>query len=83
MDKLFERLKQEIKDDVLKNINSLDEVITAKEACILWGLNHTTVTKLITTTNKLVEGIDYRKSGGTWLITKSAMFKIYGELKTE
>jgi hypothetical protein len=32
------------------------------------------------TSEKLVEGIDYKKSGKVWLITKGAMERLYGNL---
>lgn len=56
----------------------INEIMTFAEATERWGLADSTLRKLITT-NKLIEGFDYRKSGKVWLITKDAMIKIYGE----
>ncbi|WP_297994153.1 helix-turn-helix domain-containing protein [uncultured Clostridium sp.] len=51
--------------------------MTFAEAAERWGLADSTLRKLVTT-DKLEEGIDYRKSGKVWLITEGAMIKIYG-----
>ncbi len=59
-------------------MNILNEVMTFAEASEKWGLNDSTLRKLVTT-GKLVEGVDFRKSGQrAWLITKKAMERIYG-----
>lgn len=58
----------------------IENVLTFAEASEQWGLDDSTLRKLVTT-DKLQEGIDYRKSGRTWLITKGAMKKIYGKPK--
>lgn len=57
----------------------LENVMTFTEASKKWGLNDSTLRKLVAT-EKLEEGIDYRKSGNTWLITREAMEKVYGNL---
>ena len=62
----------------MKDINNIKTVLTFAEASHRWGLNDSTLRKLVNT-NKLQENIDYRKSGKVWLITEEAMFKIYGE----
>ena len=62
----------------MKDINNIKTVLTFAEASYRWGLNDSTLRKLVNT-NKLQENIDYRKSGKVWLITEEAMFKIYGE----
>ena len=64
-------------------MNVLNEVYTIKEASELWGIHTSTITKLITTTDKLLSGIDYKKSGSTWLITKEAMRNVYGKQKEQ
>lgn len=56
------------------------EIITFSEATEKWQLSDSTLRKLVKT-NKIKENIDYRKSGKVWLITRSAMEKIYGKLK--
>ena len=53
-------------------------ILTFKEASNIWKLNDSTLRKLVKT-DKLIEGIDFRKSSSTWLITKKAMIKVYGE----
>ena len=66
----------------MKDINNIKTVLTFAEASHRWGLNDSTLRKLVNT-NKLQENIDYRKSGKVWLITKSAMIKLYGEPKNK
>lgn len=58
----------------------IENILTFKEASEKWGLNDSTLRKLVTT-DKLKEGIDYRKSGNVWLITKKAMESLYGKLE--
>lgn len=60
---------------------SIYDSMTFAEASEKWGLADSTLRKLVTT-DKLKEGIDFRKSGKVWLITKEAMQRIYGEPKT-
>ena len=62
----------------MKDINNIKTVLTFAEASHRWGLNDSTLRKLVNT-NKLHENIDYRKSGKVWLITEEAMLKVYGE----
>lgn len=57
----------------------LDNVMTLVEATEKWGLADSTLRKLMAT-DKLVAGIDYKKSGRATLITKRAMIKIYGDM---
>jgi hypothetical protein len=64
------------------NNRFLETVMTFAEATEKWGLKDSTLRKLATT-EKLKEGIDYRKSGKVWLITKEAMIRIYGEQKNK
>ena len=64
----------------------LDDVYTFSEACERYGLESSTLRKRIEYEKKkeqpeLMEGVDYRKSGSTWLITKDAMKRIYGDVK--
>jgi hypothetical protein len=59
---------------------ALHKVMTFAEATEKWGLADSTLRKLVTT-DKLTEGVDYRKSGKVWIITEEAMIKIYGEPK--
>lgn len=57
--------------------NLIENVLTFTEASKTWGLSDSTLRKLVLT-NKLTNGIDYRKSAGTWLITRDAMKRLYG-----
>lgn len=55
----------------------LNNVMTFSEAAKKWGITDSALRKVVNT-NKLQERVDYRKSGNTWIITKSAMIKLYG-----
>lgn len=63
----------------------INDIMTFAEACESWGLGASTLrTRILNGAFKdLSEGIDYRKSGKVWLITKSAMIKLYGEPKNK
>lgn len=63
-------------------MNNLKEVLTITEAAELWGKEVSTLRRVIKN-GKFTYGIDYRKSGSTWLITKTAMEKVYGKLEIE
>lgn len=58
----------------------LCDVMTFAEATEKWGLGESTLRSTVRT-DRLQEGIDYKKSGKVWLITFEAMLKIYGEPK--
>ena len=58
----------------------LDEIMTVSEAAEKWGITEGAIRAAIKA-EKLITGVDYRKSGRITLITKDAMFKLYGELK--
>ena len=75
---ILEALKNPINCGCTEPPELIKEVLTFAEASKKWGLADSTLRKLVTT-DKLEEGIDYRKSGSTWLITKEAMIRIYGE----
>lgn len=55
----------------------LNSVLTFAEAAAIWKLGDSTLRSMVGD-GWLVEGRDYRKSGKVWLITKSAMTKLYG-----
>lgn len=57
----------------------VNDVLTVSEAARKWGLNESTIRAAIRV-KKFILNIDYRKSGGTLLITKKAMEKVYGKL---
>lgn len=77
-----EPLKRDIQEINIDNSYSIAEdlritdIMTFSEAAELYNLDSSTLRKLVKT-NKLVEGIDYRKSGSVWLITKKAMERVY------
>lgn len=60
--------------------NPLDEVMAFSEASEIWGLGESTLRSAVKT-DRLVDGVDYRKSGKVWIITKAAMLRTYGEPK--
>ena len=63
--------------EVDNSIEYLNNVMTFSEAAKKWGITDSALRKVVNT-NKLQERVDYRKSGNTWIITKSAMIKLYG-----
>lgn len=63
----------------------INEVLTFAEAAELWGLSMGTLRMRLSKgyMGDLIEGVDYRKSGKVWLITKDAMLKLYGPIKKD
>ncbi|MTI53798.1 helix-turn-helix domain-containing protein [Geosporobacter ferrireducens] len=59
--------------------NIIFSILTLKEAAQLWELDDSTLRHAIKQ-GKFRED-EHRKSGGTWIITKEAMIRIYGEQK--
>ena len=59
-----------------------DNLISFKDATDLWGLNESTLRKNISY-GRLNEGTDVMKFGKQWIITKEAMIRLYGKVKTE
>lgn len=59
-----------------------DNLISFKDATDLWGLNESTLRKNISY-GRLKEGTDVMKFGKQWVITKEAMIRLYGKVKTE
>ena len=57
--------------------NSISEVLTFSEAAEIWDIDPSTLRHRVTG-EELREGLDYRKSGKVWLITKSTMERLYG-----
>ena len=66
-----------IPGNTLPSSNALSEVLTFSEAGELWGIDPSALRHRVTS-EKLVEGVDFRKSGKVWLITRSAMERLYG-----
>lgn len=63
----------------------INEVLTFAEAAELWELSMGTLRMRLSKgyMGDLIEGVDYRKSGKVWLITKDAMVKLYGPIKKD
>ena len=63
-------------------MNIIDEVMTTAEAADLWGLSAITVKQACSGQKGLPprfkEG-EFRKSGRTWLVTRTGMERLYGE----
>jgi len=63
---------------------ALHEVMTAAEAAELWGLKPVTVRMACTGYSKAKPRFmenEVRKSGSTWLITRTGMERVYGKLE--
>lgn len=56
----------------------LSQIYTFSEAAEIWGIDPSTLRHRVTSA-KLIDGIDFRKSGKVWLITKSAMERLYAD----
>lgn len=67
------------KNSNLRN-SILKEVMTFAEASQKFNLGESTLRSSIRT-DRFVEGVDYKKSGKVWIITKEAMERVYGEIK--
>ena len=61
----------------LSSSNNISEVLTFSEAAEIWNIDPSTLRHRVTG-EELQEGLDYRKSGKVWLITKNAMERLYG-----
>ena len=65
-------------------MSALLEVMTTKEAAELWEKSQVAVKHLGTGIQgrppRLQEGSECRKSGGTWLVTRQGMERIYGKI---
>ncbi|MGN0072765.1 MAG: DUF2442 domain-containing protein [Coriobacteriales bacterium] len=55
-----------------------DSLISFADASELWGLSESTLRKAISY-GKLVSGVDARKYGKQWIVTKDAMLREYGD----
>jgi len=58
--------------------NILEDVFTATEAAIKWGLESSSIRKAIAY-GRFKIGEDYRKAGRVTLISREAMIRLYGE----
>ena len=52
-------------------------ILSFKDATNIWGLNESTLRKAVSY-GKLIEGVDIRKYGKQWIVTKDAMIREYG-----
>lgn len=58
-------------------MNILYEVYTFPEASTIWKIDKSTLRKAVVS-GRFEEGVDYRKAGGTNLVTRKAMLREYG-----
>ena len=58
--------------------NPFEGLISFKDACILYGLNESTLRKAVST-GRLVDGIDCKRLGNQWITTLDVMKRLYGE----
>lgn len=57
-------------------MNILDEALTTSEAAIEWGKDDSTIRKALVS-RRFRDG-EYRKAGKDWLVTRSAMLRVFG-----
>lgn len=65
---------------------TLTDIMTTSEAANLWGLSQTSVKQLCTGAQGRPPRLtvtECRKSGGTWLVTRAGMTRLYGEPPTK
>ena len=63
-----------------KNVTfEINNVMTVSEAATIWGKTEGAIRAAIKA-KKFIVGVDYRKAGGTTLITRESMVKVYGEV---
>lgn len=55
-----------------------DRLLSFADATELWGLSESTLRKAVSY-RKLIDGIDVRKFGKQWLVTRDAMEREYGQ----
>ena len=53
-------------------------ILSFRDATDIWGMNESTLRKAVTY-KKLIEGIDVRKYGKQWVVSREAMLREYGE----
>lgn len=66
---------------IIKNIINLNNVLTFSEAAERWGLGNSTLREAAR--NKRFKEGEVRKSSSVWLVTESAMKRLYGEPKSQ
>ena len=55
-----------------------DGLMSFADACVLWGLSESTLRKAVVY-GKIVPGVDARKYGKQWIVTREAMIREYGD----
>ena len=55
-----------------------DDLMSFADASELWGLSESTLRKAVSY-GKIVSGVDARKYGKQWIVTKDAMHREYGD----
>lgn len=61
---------------------SFKGLYTFQEVAKIYGIDNSTLRKRIAN-NKLIDGVEVKKFGKTWLITEQAMIKHFGKEKFE
>ena len=67
----------EIWDNGVTKSTPFDDLMSFADASELWGLSESTLRKAVSY-GKIVSGIDARKYGKQWVVTKNAMQREYG-----
>lgn len=69
-------------DELWKNGTEMqtpfDGLMSFSDASELWGLSESTLRKAVTY-GKIAPGVDARKYGKQWIVTRAAMYREYGE----
>ena len=61
-------------------MSNINEIMTFAEAAERWNISISTL-RMMARTNRAINGVDIRKSGKVWLITKECMERLYGEIE--
>lgn len=62
----------------MSDSNPFDGLLSFQDAAALYGKNDSTLRRAVAD-GRLVEGIDCKKFGKQWIVTTSAMRRLYGE----
>lgn len=68
----------ELGENGVKQETPFDDLMSFSDASELWGLNESTLRKAVSY-GKIVSGVDARKFGKQWIVTREAMEREYGE----
>ncbi|TDX46598.1 helix-turn-helix domain-containing protein [Orenia marismortui] len=60
-------------------MNTIDEVLTISEASKMYGKDTSTLRRNFDRGVSFKQGVDIRKAGRVWLVTKAAMEREYGK----